>query len=87
MAELIRNIPPNFSLDFLSAEEEENLLWHGEDEDDFVLNLNYLYIFSTGFGENRRLFRRNGTPLSRRCFRSHFRMTPSSFETLCQLLA
>ena len=37
MAELIRNIPPNFFLDFLSAEEEENLLWEGEDEDDFVL--------------------------------------------------
>ena len=37
MAKLIRNIPPNFFLDFLSAEEEENLLWDGEDEDDFVL--------------------------------------------------
>ena len=37
MAELIRNIPPNFFLDFLLAEEEENLLWDGEDKDDFVL--------------------------------------------------
>ena len=69
MAELIRNIPPNFFLEFLSAEEEENLLWDGEDEDDFVL-ISTTCIFSrwalARIANN--LFRRNGTPLSRRCF-------------------
>ena len=72
MVELIRNIPPNFFLDFLSAEEEENLLWDSEDEDDFVL-ISTTCIFSRRalariadyFEETVPLYHNN-------VFRSHF---------------
>ena len=86
MAELIRNIPPNFFLEFLSAEEEENLLWDGEDEDDFVL-ISTTCIFSRRALARIANYFEGTVPLYHDdVFRSHFRMTPSSFETLCQLL-
>ena len=83
----IRNIPPNFFADFVSAEEEESLLWDGGEEDDFIL-------FSTASIFSRRTLARiseffeETVPLYHGdVFRSHFRMTPSTFEMLCQLLA
>ena len=84
MAELIRNIPPNFFIDFLSAEEEENLLWDSEDEDDFVL-ISTTCIFSHWtLVRILEYFEETVTIYHDDVFRSHFRMTPSSFETLCQ---
>ena len=83
----IRNIPPNFFVDFLSAKEEEALLGESREEDDFI------FISTTSSFSRRTLARiseffEETVPLYH-CdvFRSHFRMTLSTFETLCQLLA
>ena len=78
----IRNIPPNFLTDFLSAEEEEALLWDGGEEDDFIL-------FSAKSIFSRRTLARI-LEFSKKqfdFFRSHFCMTSSTFEMLAQLLA
>ena len=86
MAESICNIPPNFFLDFLSAEEEESLLWDGEDEDDFVL-ISTTCIFSRrALARIADYFEETVPVYHDDVFRSHFRITPSSFETLCQLV-
>ena len=83
----IRNIPPNFFADFLSAEEEEALLGESREEDDFI------FISTTSIFCRRTLARiseffEETVPLYHGdVFRSHFRMTLSTFETLCQLLA
>ena len=83
----IRNIPPNFFVDFLSAEEEEALLGESREEDDFI------FISTTSSFSRRTLARiseffEETVPLYHGdVFRSHFRMTLSTFETLCQLLA
>ena len=83
----IRNIPPNFLTDFLSAEEEEALLWDGGEEDDFIL-FSATSIFSRRTLARISEFFEETVPLYHGdVFRSHFRMTSSTFEMLAQLLA
>ena len=83
----IRNIPPNFFADFLSAEEEEALFGESREEDDFI------FISTTSIFSRRALARileyfEETVPLYHGdVFRSHFRMMRSTFETLCQVLA
>ena len=82
----IRNIPPNFFADFLSAEEEA-LFGESREEDDFI------FISTTSIFSRRALARiseyfEETVPLYHGdVFKSHFRMTLSTFETLCQVLA
>ena len=84
----IRNIPPNFFADFISAEEEEEAL-SGEsgEEDEFI------FIKKTRIFSRRALARisevfEEAVPLYRGdVFRSHFRMTRTTLETFCQMLA
>ena len=89
MADLIAqicNILPNFFADFLSADEEDALLGESREEDDFI------FISTTSIFSRRTLARiseffEETVPLYHGdVFRSHFRMTLSTFETLCQLL-
>ena len=83
----IRNIPPNFFADFLSAEEEEALLGESKEEDDFIF-ISTMSIFSRRTLARIAEFFEETVPLYHGdVFRSHFRMTLSTFETLCQLLA
>ena len=67
----IRNIPPNFFADFLSAEEEEALLGESKEEDDFI------FISTTSIFSRRTLARiaeffEETVPLSWRCFQEPF---------------
>ena len=70
----IRSIPPNFFTDFLSAEEEEEeaLLGESREEDDFILISTTSTFSRRTVGENLRIFRRNGSALSWRCFPLYF---------------
>ena len=83
----IRNIPPDFFADFILAEEEEALLGESGDEDEFI------FISTTSIFCRRALARiseffEETVPLYHGdVFRSHFRMTLSTLETLCQMLA
>lgn len=84
----IRNILPNFLADFNSVEEEEALLGESGQEDDFI------FISTTSIFSRRALarisefFEETSVPLYHGdVFRSHFRMTRSTLETLCQMLA
>ncbi|XP_020614318.1 uncharacterized protein LOC110052531 [Orbicella faveolata] len=86
LATQICNIPPTFFLDFLSSEEEDTLFMN-DAEDEFVF-FSIMCIFS-----RRKLVRiahyfENTVPRYH-CdgFRSHFRMTSSTFELLAQLLS
>ena len=68
----ICNILPNFFTDFLSVEEEEALFGESREEDDFILFSTTNFFFSSDFGENLRIFRKNGSALSWRCFLLYF---------------
>ena len=86
VATQICNIPPTFFLDFLSSEEEDTLFMN-DAEDEFVL-FSIMCIFS-----RRKLARiAHYFEITVPCyhcdgFRSHFRMTPTTFESLAQLLS
>ena len=86
VAAQICNIPPTFFLDFLSSEEEDTLFMN-DAEDEFVL-FQLCVFFSAQISKNCTLFRNHGSSLPD-CdgFRSHFGMTPSTFELLSQLLS
>ena len=86
LATQICNIPPTFFLDFLSSSEEDTLFMN-DAEDEFVF-FSIMCIFS-----RRKLVRIahyfESTVPRYHCdgFRSHFRMTSSTFELLAQLLS
>ena len=86
VATRVCNIPPTFLLDFLSPEEEDTLFMN--DAEDEVLFFSISCIFSRR--ELARIAQYFEVTVPRyHCdgYRSHFRMSSSTFELLAQLLA
>ena len=70
----IRNIPPSFFTDILSAEEEEAVLWNGGEEGNFIF-FSATSIFSRRTMARISDFFKETVPLYHGdVFRSHFRM-------------
>lgn len=89
MAELmtfVRNTPPHLFTDFLFSEEENILLQEG-DADELILLASCCVFFRRKWARISRYFESTVPRYHCDVFRSHFRMSKSTFEMLVNLLA